>query len=627
MIGKNGKKTSMSFSDTIILFDSSSDIEDLKKIRKNDALIITFDYESHKQLLQNKISHEISDNYLSEDDFKKIFKQSFDFSRWYEESIPSNFLEYENINLGKLFYIEFHHFLIPFLKKFLELIQISKKHDKATFFASNLLHDICKSINSSITPFGIKQKISKEFLYDSIKYQITDSFSINISRKSYLKLKKISEGIIHSFLQDNKNKNLQKSVLLIEFDPIRYAKLLESSTNFPINMILFNRRRPVIWNKKSYTIIKNSNCLVVTSQDLINNQVKNNVKKTKNMIEQKFNQLLNNEKFFNTFFTLDNFSFWKLIKPFFTELCKKRIEEAIQEIEITKELFHKTKISSVVIWSESGFNEQIVIKIAKKNNTKVILLQHGFYWETKANYESNKFEGCFPIDSDKLIVWGKSTKQYVTNVGFSDKIKVLGSAIYDSIFDRKMKNLNQKQDTILLATSSPVKNEVFDLTVKTMQNYEYAIEKVCKTISKLDKKLVIKLHPFQEELDISHIVKSIDSKIIVIKNGDITPLIESCEIFLTIDFSTTMLEAQILNKPVISIFVKDRLTEEMPTIFNSDSCVITTIDDFEKSISKVLSDNDFKKQIIINGKKFVDNYLSNQGSAVQEILNFLQKYE
>lgn len=626
MIGKNGKKHNMSFSNTIILFDSSSNIEDLKKIKKKDALIVSFDYESHKQLSQNKIPHEISDKYLSKDDLKKIYKESFNFSRWYEEPTPSNFLEYEKINLGKLFYIELHHFLIPFLKKFLELIHISNKYSNSTFFATNILYDICKSLISSVTYFGTKQDNQKEFLYDSIKYQLTNSFSINISRKSYFKLKKISEGIIHTLLKGSQNTNLQKSVLLVEFDPIRYEKFLESSTNFPINLILFNRRRPVVWNKKSYSIIKKSNCFVVTSQDLISNEVKNNIKKMKNVVDQKLYQLLNNEKFFNTFFMLGNTSFWGLIKPFFIELCTKRIEEAIPEIEITKQLFKKNKISCILVWSESGFNEQIVIKLAKKENIKIVLLQHGFYWETLENQKSNEFEGIFPIESDKLLVWGEISKHHAIECGFSGKTETTGSLIYDTLFDRKNKISSGKEGFVLLATSSPVKNEVFDLTVKTMHDYEHAIEMICKTILKLNKKLIIKLHPFQEELDITPIVKKFGDKIITRKVGDILPLIESCEVFLTIDYSTTILEAQILEKPVISILVKDRLTTQTPPVFSSNSCLTTTIEDFEHTIKKVLNDSNLKIKLIENGKKFVNNYLLNQGTAVNKTLQFLEKY-
>lgn len=159
-----------------------------------------------------------------------------------------------------------------------------------------------------------------------------------------------------------------------------------------------------------------------------------------------------------------------------------------------------------------------------------------------------------------------------------------------------------------------------------MHNYEYAIEMVCKTILKMNKKLVIKLHPFQEELDITPIVKKFGDKIVIIKVGDILPLIESCEAFLTLDYSTTILEAQILEKPVISILVKDRLTTQTPLIFSSHSCLTTTIEDFENTIKMVLNDSNLRAKLIENSRKFVDNYLSNQGTAVQKTLQFLENY-
>ena len=49
----------------IILFDSSATLQDIQSILKNQK-IITFDYESHKLLLENGISHEISEDYVEE---------------------------------------------------------------------------------------------------------------------------------------------------------------------------------------------------------------------------------------------------------------------------------------------------------------------------------------------------------------------------------------------------------------------------------------------------------------------------------------------------------------------------------------------------------------------------------
>ena len=97
-------------------------------------------------------------------------------------------------------------------------------------------------------------------MYDSVKFQITDSLSIKIPKKSYLKLKNISEQTILKLLRNNRNnKNQKKHTLLIEFNPIKYQRLFELSTKHGIQLILFNRRRPYVWNKESYSIIKNSN--------------------------------------------------------------------------------------------------------------------------------------------------------------------------------------------------------------------------------------------------------------------------------------------------------------------------------------------------------------------------------
>ena len=62
-------------SESIILFDSISDSADLDHMISNDVLkIISFDYDTHKILKDKKINHEISDNYLSNNDLK-LFKK------------------------------------------------------------------------------------------------------------------------------------------------------------------------------------------------------------------------------------------------------------------------------------------------------------------------------------------------------------------------------------------------------------------------------------------------------------------------------------------------------------------------------------------------------------------------
>ncbi len=59
--------------DSIILFDSSCNINDFTSDKIKNSLIITFDYNSHKNLEKFGINHVISDSYLD-----KSFLSSID---------------------------------------------------------------------------------------------------------------------------------------------------------------------------------------------------------------------------------------------------------------------------------------------------------------------------------------------------------------------------------------------------------------------------------------------------------------------------------------------------------------------------------------------------------------------
>lgn len=625
MIGINGKNSPIHDSMQIIFFDSSSSVTDLLKVITNqESKIFTFDYKSHKILVDNKIDHEISDTQIEKDDYPRLQQISYRLAKWAQEPNISPKLNYDNINLGNLFYIEFHYMFLPFLKKLIEIERIVKKNQNSKFVVSNSFYEMVNFFTKNV--FKLDTVIQQEqFLYDVIKvpikiYNIT--FTLIIKKSTYNRLKNFSEKIISNiFGLTNKSKHTKKSCLLVELDIIRYEELLTNkSPDYP-NFILFNRRRPYVWNNKSLSILKNSNCSIVTHDELVDKRIKNIVKDDK-IINERISSLLEEEDFFNAFFTVDKINFWLLLKPRFIELFKKRISEAIYEIELTKNLFKKFCFSTVLLWSECGFNEQIVLNLAKQCGTKIVLIQHGLYYDTQEAKEYNQFVGIFPDMSDRFLVWGNVMKQYAEKNNYGQKTTVIGSQFYD----KSIQNHDVSDgDYILLTTTSPGQNQITDLTVSSMHKYENTIKKISEIVSKLNKKLIIKLHPFQDELNITHLVKTINPNIAVTKGGSSLSLIRSCELLLSIDISTTILEAQILNKPVISISVKD-YGFGTPTIFKSNSCIRVQVEELENVLKKTLTDKEFKKHLIENGKKYVDDYISNRGHASKEILSYLSKY-
>ena len=92
---------------------------------------------------------------------------------------------------------------------------------------------------------------------------------------------------------------------------------------------------------------------------------------------------------------------------------------------------------------------------------------------------------------------------------------------------------------------------------------------------------------------------------------------------VTIDISTVILEAQISGKPVISVSVRDyNMGEDNSSFFKSQSCIRTESRNFEINFNHLLEDLEFRRDIINKGKKFADDYLSNQGNASQKLLEF-----
>ena len=140
----------------IVLLDSTSSIDDIKKITDwKNIRIITFDYVSHKQLLESRIEHDISDDFLNEDELQIIQNESFNLTKWYDGELESSLL-YENINLGRIFYVEFHHFLLQYLKKILEIKKITEKFSNVDFITSHKLFDITKNFHSSVIQIDAK---------------------------------------------------------------------------------------------------------------------------------------------------------------------------------------------------------------------------------------------------------------------------------------------------------------------------------------------------------------------------------------------------------------------------------------------------------------------------------------
>ena len=609
----------------IVFFESSTDLKNIEKfIPKSCSVIITFDYKSHEILTRRKISHKISDSFLDENDIYFLQQEAYRLTKWFETEV-SDSITYENINLGELFYIDFYFILLPILKKFFEITRIIKKHPHAKFFTSSAHYEMIKQFSSSVISLGGK-KLPVKFYLDTMsnRFEIGGKYvTINISKKRYNSLKKLTEKIIVKKIQ--KMNPSKKTILLTEFDPLKYTKIFSPELQNISNILLYNRRRPAIWNLQSLSILKKSGCGIISENHLMDKTLSNSIQKNDQLSKNFIQSLLNHEDFLESFFAINGASFWQSIKHNFIQLCKSRFKNALTEIMLAKKLFEEFTPSAVIVLSEMGFQEQILIHVAKKFQASVILLQHGLNFDDKAAFEVNQFLGVIPNRSDKIAVWGPLDKKYLEECKIPlKKIQVIGNPYFDELFEEHNQTLDENKRFVLLAAQSPnVGSFVIDAQAKTMEKYLESIRTICNTVLKADKELIIKLHPDPAELDITSFVQKIDPNIQVIKTGSISDLIRSCDVLVTIDISTVTLEAQISEKPVISVSVKNyNIGDDNCSFFKSKSCIRTEIQNFEMNFNRLLQDQEFKRETINRGKKYVDNYLSNKGNASQKLIEF-----
>tara|TARA_B100000809_G_scaffold197354_1_gene196980 strand:+ start:90 stop:2000 length:1911 start_codon:yes stop_codon:yes gene_type:complete len=618
-------------SESIILFDSISDLDDLDKINsEHTSKIISFDYDTHNILKDKKINHQTSDNYLSKNDLKIIQKTAYSISEWYSSDVISKDISYKGVNLGSLVKAELINILVNYIKKFFELYKISNHFTDSTFIGSQTCCKIMENFSKKIIEF--KNSNTENFQpipLDSIKIKMkigtkNHSMEFGISNNLFKKLKSVSEKSSKFLLSKNNSiRESSKNILIIEFDPIKYQSFFEQMPKSNLNFLMYNQRRPAIWNIQSYNLIKKSGCLIQTKNSLSNANLIKTISNGKFQFEAKMTDLFSNESFFKSFFSIQGISFWPTFKEYFQEFFRKRALEFIEEIELAKKLMEKYHFSSILILSEVGSNERIALQLAHQKQIPVCLLQHGAIYDTTGGYDMNVAQGAIPLKSDHYLCWGKITEEYSKNLGIkSEKIHSVGSPIFDRVkFDEQN---SSKNDYVLLATSGPTQEDASDLTVEIIEKNMDAIKKVCYLATKYNKKLIIKTHPSPDELDPSFIAKQINSKIKVIKEGKISPLIQSCELLITIDFTTVILDAHILGKPVISLTVKDNQWG-IPTAFKNNSCLVTDLEKFNDDLKNILNNEDFKNQLIINGVKSSKEYLSNQNNGSKKLIRFLEE--
>lgn len=627
---------------TIINEESVITKEVEKILHMNGNTIVSFDYYSHKQLDRMNFKHHISDDFLNEVDKKDVNEAVFNIdTTWFENDQVRNNLTIDGINFGWLLVQEFYASLLSYIANFAVLLKIKEKFDPEILFVSNNFLDICKDLfpNSMVQELEKKENKTQQFVFDvfAVKYNLGPiPIVLHIPRKFFFTLRNYYEKImvpIFNLIFSNFDKN-KKTVLLVDFNPVHYENFLKAQHDGKkINTLLLNRRRIALWNFKAFNILRKNKCILASYEKFLDADDRIKTKTKVKTMENNLNHLFSDEDLFARLFVFKGFSFWKLFHNKFKNFCSSRFQEAIYEmIGVEKLLAHYTP-KLILHFYEVALQEKILILQARKKNIPSFLIQHGTPYLSFPDFpKHNPLHGTLPLYSDKkVVVWGNVLKEYAIENGMKEEnILVTGSLRHDPYFHAEKKSLPSKQKTILVALGGLDTRNVETQEIAVYERYEWCLKIIFETLKKIpDINKIVKLHPANmswKTTRVEPIIRSIDSSVKIIVDADLIQLLQSSDVVISIGITTVLMEANILQKPTLSLIADD---QDFLSASRSGYSVLYTPEqsnEFEKYLTEILSNKIIHDESIKKGNEFVNDYLANHGTASEHLASLISEY-
>lgn len=624
---------------TILLIGDITDFDVIPNNIIEDVNIkkFTFDFNIHEILKNKNIDHEIADNLLNEEERSKIFNKMLEFRRWHDEDI-SNSLKFENVNILKLFDThEFSSYLMPILINFILVKKILDKEAPNKIVSTNIFEKIINfyTKNSNIQTQYYINTVEKKLLWDkiAIKYNIGKfSISFNLSKKLYLKLKQINEsllGLTNNFWLSNDLS--RKSIVFLEFNPAIHSTLFKKFENYNGNIILVNRRRSAVWNKKSTEIVRDSNLKIANFDKILDQDEQLKISTLVTDYSKKLDIFWENSDFFNNLFQINGYSFWEVIQKDLKKKYDEKLPDFILSILSVKKLLNQNDVRCIISLNDVGETEKAFLEFSQKKIPS-ILLEHGFIERVD---ETKQFDFLdFVHFKDKLVVLGETRKKWLCEEFDIDQNKIisLGSPRHDDYFKSKLKNNKKNNFTILLAP-----NPIGDISGLSSTNLKSrvndVISKILSTVKQLDDfEIIVKLHASQlkHNQEIHSFIKNYDNKIPIYLSKSVIDTINEVDLVIVISpetygTSTMILESMILEKPVINI-VFNQKPFQFEHVKSKSVFIISDYDELEKELKKILLDQNIQNEILENANKFVQTFLSNPGNASEKFLEYVRTY-
>ena len=621
---------------SLIILDSSIQFDEFKKFSMENTTFIAADYETHKKLVDSNTKHELLDNYLQKKERIELYDFVLSKYTWYENLTRKSDFEFNNINILSLMSpLEFHEFVLTVLIKLSSIKNVISSKNPSEIFVSEKFLKYVELVQdkNKIHTFDSNLNNEKGFLTDKIELRfniLSKPYTFYISKKNYSSLKKIYENFfckINNLWLDKKT--LKEIILLVEFNTSTYEEMIRTLSKSKKQVVVLNKRRSAIWNKKSIRILKSNNVKILDPDKFFDLRTNPEFLLERKRLNENLHELWKSNELFSIF-SIGQFSFWSLIQDRLQKIYDYRLDDYLKFIFQSRNFLTKLNIKKIICLGESGETENILLQ-SIENDVDSILLQHSFLCynpklgSIQWRYDDQKMIG---LKSKKLLVWGNNDLDYFSEQSLIKKedIIISGSPRYDNF--SKKKTSNSKNILIALSPISD-RSGLGDVNVIIKYN-EFLVEMINVLKGFDDSKIIVKLHPGENphnSILLDHLKDIPDITIYQTKNSK--DLIIDCDLLINVspelyDSSTIMLEGLILGKPTIHVILDDEFSEIIPLEY--PIIQVHKMSDLKDKTEKIFNNDDFRKTLLQKILRELNNYLSYQNNSSSRILELFENY-
>lgn len=579
----------------------------LKEIKKSKNYVVITDCENKIELKKYGIKSKIFGDYIKT--YQSKYPSSIKLSRkFFKSNYFKKIKNYNQIDLGLTLEEEFSYFLMNIID-YLEIIDLIVKKENPkkiiTLTNSGFFNEITRSFAEQK---GIKRKVLlKNKRLNNFINNLTKKFSFwtrfhkfpKINRREFIKTKKRIK------------KSDSENIMLLGLDNTYFNRL----GNIP-DELKKNKKKffSLCTNLDTQKQLKNKGINFFSFGDFLDQNIKDKIKKRKKFLSEYWGKI-KKEKKFQEIFTHNSINFFNVLEKDIRFLIKTKIPWIMYYLETSNKLFNSQKVKYIVGIDNAIAVTRGIIQLAKSKKIPTLVIQNGIIYEKTGM-------GYIPLIADKMAVWGKISKEHLTNQGINPKkIVITGCPFFDKLEKINIKDdsykkfgLDKNKKIIILATQAF--GDLF--SNKEFSNLAYVLIKILKNFP--DRQLVIKIHPREKAEMYEKIIQETKAKNAYIIREDIEELINMCEALITID-STVALQTLLINKPVIITNFLKRYSG-FPYVESGATIKANN----EKELIKVLKNLEKAKPNEKIIKKFLDGCDYKQdGKAGKRIVKLIKK--